>query len=145
MLTVSYFQLLLIKLWIMAKKEWMYFPLTITVVYHPAHAHCSYCLFLSQIPTGYWQFTFQVKGHCLGSLVCCLKDTKKLSVKCWVTSPGQLWRSTQQEPLCFSDCAPDQVAFHLPVGAVLVNGTNFWRMSELLLSLTNNEQMSFSK
>lgn len=47
--------------------------------------------------------------------------------------------------LSVSDRSPDQVAFCLPVGAVLVNGTYFCRIdtSELLLSLTlNNEQMS---
>lgn len=49
--------------------------------------------------------------------------------------------------LSVSDPSPDQVAFHLPAGAVLVNGTYFCRIdtsdrSELLLSLTDNEQMS---
>lgn len=60
---------------IMATRGEMYFPLT-SQWFTIRPMHTALTLFLSQRPTGCREFTFEVKGQRLGSLVSSHKDTK---------------------------------------------------------------------
>lgn len=128
----------------------MFLSLTITVVYQPAHAHCSYCLFK---PETNWLPAVYLPGQrsvFLGSLVWSHKNTKTPSQVLFDITRTAVGINLWDQPsriLSVSYPSPDQVAFRLPAGAVLVNCTYFCRKdtsdrSELLLSLTDNEQMS---